>query len=199
MSNIGRNSRKLKKVEKTRPKRVAMYVDFPNYWAGVISKGRNLDLSILKHIANLHGDLVSSKVYLTVRSNEKVKPKILNFEREGFRVVSRFVPETEYGAKKDIDTYLVTDFICDALTLDLDIQIIVSDDSDFAPAMVKSMETGVNVISIVSNIENAQIIGYSASDYYDLSKIESIEDELRKEDEDGNFSLETFSEENIKL
>ncbi len=176
--------------------RVAIYIDFPNVWARSNSRGKKVDLDLIRLIANLHGEVVSSKVYLTIRVDEKVNEKILNFERKGFRVVSRLVPKTDFGEKKDIDTYLLTDLLVDTFTLGIDTLIVVSDDSDYAPAIAKALEHGKEVISVVSSIQNAKIIAFASSDYYELAEIEVIEDELRKDDIVLGNTLETFAIEN---
>lgn len=172
MAERKRISRKNGENVKGGKKRVALYVDFANVWANTKDGDQKIGTIDFVQKAKEIGHLVSSNVYLAVKAGEKVHGNILSFEREGYDVITRFVPNTEYGEKKDIDTYLITDFISDVFTLDLDVMILASDDSDYSPALKKANEMGIHVISIISSLKHARVVANSSNEYYEICCLE---------------------------
>lgn len=143
---------------------VGLYVDLPNLYATMKDKGSFPRLEELIAVSRSLGDLLIAKIYTTIRSSSK-NSSILGLERIGYTVVPRFVPDADYGLRKDIDTFLAVDAVNDSLTMSLDILIVASNDSDFAPLMRVARKAGVTTVAIVSSHEEAKLLAESATVY----------------------------------
>jgi uncharacterized protein (TIGR00288 family) len=143
---------------------VGLYVDLPNLYATMKDKGSFPRLEELIAVSRSLGDLLIAKIYTTIRSSSK-NSSILGLERMGYTVVPRFVPDADYGLRKDIDTFLAVDAVNDSLTMSLDILIVASNDSDFAPLMRVARKAGVTTVAIVSSHEEAKLLAESATVY----------------------------------
>ena len=83
----------------------------------------------------------------------------------GFDIITRLTPENEIGDRKDIDCLLLVDYIKSIYTSNLDIMIIASDDSDYAPAIREAKRMGITCIAIVSSHSKAKIIANTSTIY----------------------------------
>ena len=144
--------------------RVGLYVDYPNLYATMKSKGSQPDLDKLLAVSQSLGDLIFAKCYTTIYSGF-YNSSILGLERIGYTVVPRFVPDTDYGMKKDIDTFLAVDAVADLLVNKVDILIIASNDSDFSPVLKLDRETGKVAVAMVSSHDEAKVLSESATVY----------------------------------
>ena len=163
-----RNTVKLKEVLVTKSvgaPRVGIYVDYPNLVGGAISHYSYANFKFLRQISNCLGLVTIANCYAINSGSEKNKSAFLELERMGFEIILRETPGNESGINKDIDTLLITDFMKDLYNSNLDIMIIVSDDSDFAPALREAKRVGKKCISIVSEYSRARIIA-ETSDIY---------------------------------
>lgn len=146
------------------PFRVGLYVDMPNLYAIMKNKGSVPNFDQLMVVSQSLGDLIFANCYTTMHTNYN-NPSIIGLERIGYTVIPRFVPDTDYGIKKDIDTFLAVDALVDLLVNKLDILIIASNDSDFLPVMKVTKETGKVAIAMVSSHDEAKLLSESATVY----------------------------------
>lgn len=144
--------------------RVGLYVDYPNLYATMRDKGSQPDLEKLLAVSQSLGNLIFAKYYTTIHT-DFYNSSILGLERIGYTIIPRFVPDTDYGLKKDIDTFLAVDAVTDLLENKLDILIIASNDSDFSPVMKLTREKGKVAVAMVSRHDEAKLISESATVY----------------------------------
>jgi uncharacterized protein (TIGR00288 family) len=149
--------------------RVGLYIDFPNVYATARQSNAYPNMRYIKEIGKCLGNLVVSNCYTIAHPKENQFEQILSLERMGYKVIPRFVPETEYGMKKDIDSLLITDFMRDLCNSNLNIMIIASNDSDFVPIVREAKERGVFCIVMVSDHSEARVISESANIYLDIN------------------------------
>jgi uncharacterized LabA/DUF88 family protein len=187
-----RNKRKLSSLNETKTWpifRVGLYVDMPNLYAVMKNKGSIPNLDRLMVVSQSLGDLIFAKCYTTMHT-DYYNHSIIGLERIGFTVIPRFVPNTDYGIKKDIDTFLVVDAVVDLLVNKLDILIIASNDSDFLPVMKLARKIGKVSIAMVSSHDEAKLLSESATVYLEgiwckpkANNIENNETEIQKVEE----------------
>lgn len=144
--------------------RVGLYVDLPNLYAIMKNKGSVPNFDQLMVVSQSLGDLIFANCYTTMYTDYN-NPSIIGLERIGYTVIPRFVPNTDYGIKKDIDTFLAVDAVVDLLVNKLDILIIASNDSDFLPVMKVTKETGKVAVAMVSSHDEAKLLSESATVY----------------------------------
>ncbi len=149
--------------------RVGLYIDFPNVYITARQSNAYPNMRYIKEIGKCLGNLVVSNCYTIAHPKENQFEQILSLERMGYKVIPRFVPETEYGMKKDIDSLLITDFMRDLFNSNLNIMIIVSNDSDFVPIVREAKERGVFCIVMVSDHSEARVLSESANVYLDIN------------------------------
>lgn len=145
--------------------RIGMYVDYPNLYGGAKDNGGYPNMKLIKQIGDCLGDLVVARCYTLDHNYENERSNLLSLERMGFEIVTRYTVPNEMGERKDIDCLLITDFLKDLFTLDLDIMIIVSDDSDYAQPMREAKRLGRTCIAMVSHYSKARILADTATAY----------------------------------
>lgn len=163
-----RNATKLGHIltcDSNRRQRVAMYIDYPNLHGCARDNGGYPNMKLIKQIGDCLGYLVVAKCYTLDHNNENERSNLLGFERMGYEIITRYTTPNEVGKRKDIDCLLITDFLKDLFTLDLDIMIIVSDDSDFAQPIREAKKLGKICIAMVSSHSKARIIADTATAY----------------------------------
>ncbi|MEM0136447.1 MAG: NYN domain-containing protein [Thermoplasmatales archaeon] len=148
-----------------RIRRVALYIDFPNLYAIMKEKDSFPNLEKVITIARSLGNLVFAKCYTVVHKKQNHVSSYLWLERLGYSVIPRFVPDNDYGIKKDIDTFLAVDAIVSLLECDIDIILIASNDSDFLPVMTAAREFSRIAVALVSSHDEAKLIAESATVY----------------------------------
>lgn len=155
---------------------VAIYVDVANVWNVALNRKVRLDVRHIMDVSKTFGQVVIARAYICSAVGGMVKPGILDLTGSGFEIVTRYVPNTSYGQKKDVDTNLVSDLIEDLFTVAPNVVVIVSDDSDFVPAILKAKKRGAKCISLVSSFEKANNLVGASSLSYELSFEESVEE-----------------------
>ena len=169
--------------------RVGLYVDMPNLYAIMRNKGSIPNLEELIVVSQSLGDLIFAKCYTTIHTDYH-KHSIIGLERMGYTVIPRFVPNTDYGIKKDIDTFLAVDAVRDLLINKLDILIIASNDSDFLPVMKLTREVGKVSIAMVSSHDEAKLLSEFATVYLEGIWCKSKDDTI----ENNNAEIEVVEE-----
>ncbi len=189
-----RNSNKVDSLTNcnTRPlPRVGLYVDYPNLYATMKGKGSSPELDKLLAVSRSLGDLIFAKCYITIYS-DSYNPSILGLERIGYTVIPRFVPDTDYGKRKDIDTFLAVDAVSDLLINNVDILIIASNDSDFLPVMKVARENGKIAVAMVSSHDEAKLLSESATVYIEGMWNESIQGSAENGETEVQMVQEAF-------
>lgn len=143
--------------------RVGLYLDLANVWMSEKKNGWSQVTGTIFRTAEEIGIIQTSKAYTAITCGEVCKPGLLRLEREGYQIIPRFVPNTEYGSKKDIDTFLISDVIRDLFLTKLDLIVIASDDSDFIPAFREIKLQNKFGLAIVSNREEAKLVAATAN------------------------------------
>lgn len=146
-------------------KRVGIYVDYPNLIGGAINHRAYADFEFLKRTSDNLGRVVIAKCYAINNCSEKDKYAFLKLERLGFKLELRETPTNDSSRRKDIDPILITDYMQDIYNSNLDIMIIVSDDSDFVHPMRVAKEKGIKCIAIVSEYKKARVLAETADAY----------------------------------
>ncbi len=142
---------------------VALFVDYPNL---LMYGKRNeviFDSGELLSMARRYGNLVSAKLYTTLRVDDTLRKEILKFEKIGYDVIIRPITKNAADNSKDIDTRLTADAIstlCDDVA---DIVIIASDDSDFVPTVRLINRRGKVSVAFVCSIDGSKAIVSSAT------------------------------------
>lgn len=149
--------------------RVAVYVDVANVWNAALNRKVHLDMRDIMDAAKRFGRVVIARAYICYAVGGRVNPEILNLLSSGFEIITRYVSNTSYSLKKDVDTNLVSDLIEDLFTIAPDIIVVVSDDSDFVPAILKAKKRGVECISLVNSFEKAHNLVGASNSSYELS------------------------------
>ena len=156
--------------------KVAAYVDVANVWNAALDCKVRLDMRDIMDAAKRFGQVVIARAYICYAVGGRVNPEILNLLSSGFEIITRYVPNTSYGLKKDVDTNLVSDLIEDLFTIAPDIIVIVSDDSDFVPAILKAKKRGVECISLVNSFEKAHNLVGASNSSFELSFDKSVKE-----------------------
>ena len=194
-----RNLTKLSQVfacDSSRKQRVAIYVDYPNLYGGARDNNGYPNMKLIRQIGDCLGDLVVSKCYTLDHNYENERNYILSMERMGFEIVTRHTTPNSMGERKDIDCLLITDFLKDLYTLDLDIMIIVSDDSDYAQPIREAKRLNRTCIALVSSYSKAKIIADTATVYLteqyvpEKNKANHLDEDNLKDSTDGGKFIE---------
>ncbi len=170
IERIGKNRNlvKLSQIfagDSSRKQRVAIYVDYPNLYGGARDNNGYPNMKLIRQIGDCLGDLVVCKFYTLDHNYENERNYILGMERMGYEIVTRHTTPNSMGERKDIDCLLITDFLKDLYTLNLDIMMIVSDDSDYAQPIREAKRLNKTCVALVSCYSKARIIADTATVY----------------------------------
>lgn len=175
---------------------VGLYLDLANVWATAKDNGTSPDTKGIVDLASQLGELKILKAFITVKCGTVCNPGIIRLQKEGYEIIPRFLPEHSSGNKKDIDTYLVAEFMKDLYTSNVDVFVIVSDDSDFTPVLIEAKRAGKISISFVSSSSTSSSLVSASSYAIEIGHLRF--DNISREKIDVKKDLRAFRDHTIK-